>query len=268
VEQYSDTAVVIPTTFSRVHLLEQTLTSVIGLNVGQIIIVVPKTIEITLIHEFLVTSITQLNTINIIVINQNGFGAANAINVGLKNIDIGIEFVTWIGDDDFILKNALITGVEFLRTHRDFVATFGFCKYIDKNENYLWTNSFGSFILTLASFGPNLIPQPGAMFRFSSLQSLNFLDESYSNSFDHDLYLRLKLNGKLKHFPESFGIFRWHSESLSVKNRKNLCYESAKVRIKNQSTLLLKFLQLLLEPFIFLIVFFAPIFVIRKRKTP
>jgi hypothetical protein len=264
-----EVAVIIPTTFNRLSYLQKTIESISLLDLGQILIILPRDFELNGVNQFIQANFDKGDlTSRIFIMHQSGQGIANAINTGFKNISEEIVIASWIGDDDYILAPSLDIGVNFLRLNPNYVGTFGKCKYINEKDEDVWENNFGNLSFMLTKFGPNLVPQPGSFFRLSALQQVNFVSEKFSNSFDHDLYLKLMKVGKLKFFNEPFGVFRWHSDSVSVKKRGNLCFESGLVRIKNRNSLIGKFLQIFLEPFIFSIVYFAPYFVIRNKKTP
>ena len=264
---FPEVAIIIPTNFTRNDYLIKTLNSLSPLGIGQVIIVTSKNFDLNTAFQFLDLITNKDFQLRIAVIRQDGSGIANAINFGFKNVNENIRYISWLGDDDYITSSSLIEGVAFLKTNENYVGTFGYCNYISSNDEFLWQNNFGKKSFWLSKIGPNLVPQPGAMFRLSALQKLNFLSEKYNNSFDHDLYLRLMAIGRLKFFHKHFGTFRWHIDSVSVKNRSNLCKESAKVRIANKKNLVTKFLQLLLEPLNFTLVYFAPYFVIRDKKN-
>ena len=264
----SEVAVIIPTTFTRTNLLKKTLDSLELLRLGKILIIIPKNLDSKLVTQLLETSFNHELISRISIIHQSGTGIANAINTGFQNITGNISIASWIGDDDYIMPSSIEIGVNFLKQNPSYVAIFGKCIYINEKDELLWENSFGRISGFLAKFGPNLIPQPGSFFRLSSLHDVNLLTERFLNSFDHDLYLKLMKIGKIKFFNDHFGSFRWHPDSVSVNKRYNLCLESALIRVRHRKTFISKFLQILLEPFNFFIVYYAPYFVIRSKKTP
>ena len=68
-------------------------------------------------------------------------------------------------------------------------------------------------------WGPNLVPQPGALMRRRAWQELGGLDSSLKYTMDMDLFLRLRRWGPLVPVPALVSTFRWHIESLTVSER-------------------------------------------------
>jgi GT2 family glycosyltransferase len=82
-------------------------------------------------------------------------------------------------------------------------------------------------------FGPDLIPQPGALFRRSAFEAVGGLNSEFGWAFDFDLFIRLSKLGKLQFMNQTMAQFRWHPESLSVEHRKHSVAEASKVRISH-----------------------------------
>jgi GT2 family glycosyltransferase len=81
--------------------------------------------------------------------------------------------------------------------------------------------------------GPDLVPQPGALFRRSVFDSVGGLDSTYNWAFDFDLFLRMSKKGQLVFLNQTVARFRWHPESLSVEHRRSSALEASKVRISH-----------------------------------
>jgi GT2 family glycosyltransferase len=91
-------------------------------------------------------------------------------------------------------------------------------------------NKSGKLASKILSFGPDLIPQPGALFSLKLFQELGGLDSKYRYAFDYDLFLKLKKKGDPIFVNRTQASFRWHSDSLSVKDRKKSVIEAFRVR--------------------------------------
>ena len=78
--------------------------------------------------------------------------------------------------------------------------------------------------------GPDLIPQPGSLFRRSSYREAGKLRTDLGWAFDLDLFLRLAAVGKLSYLRETLAAFRWHADSLSVGQRGDSVREASQVR--------------------------------------
>jgi hypothetical protein len=110
------------------------------------------------------------------------------------------------------------------------VFVFGQCQYIDGFGNFVWLNKSGKWTSPLMLCGPQLIPQPGSLFRRSSFEMVGGLDESLKWAFDLDLFLKLRRQGKFLFINEPLAEFRWHEGSLSVGSRQGSVNEASKVR--------------------------------------
>jgi GT2 family glycosyltransferase len=111
--------------------------------------------------------------------------------------------------------------------------TFGSCEYIDDQGSVVWINCSGQWAVPLLRFGPDLIPQPGALFRRSAFEAVGGLNSEFGWAFDFDLFIRLSKLGDLQFLNQTMAQFRWHPESLSVEHRKHSVAEASKVRISH-----------------------------------
>ena len=91
----------------------------------------------------------------------------------------------------------------------------------------------GKLALFLIKCGPDLIPQPGALIRRSSYIQVGGVSSEYKYAFDQDLFLKLLKVGEAIHLNTMVSSFRWHSESLSVSQRRNAVQEASAIRVRN-----------------------------------
>jgi GT2 family glycosyltransferase len=165
-------------------------------------------------------------------------GLAAAINVGIKPLPESVEFVNWLGDDDLLSPGALNTATRALDSKEDIAMVFGACDYIASHGKVFWKNFSGQWAVSLLRFGPDLIPQPGALFRRSAFNEVGGLDTKFAWAFDFALFIRLSKIGKLKYLNQTLDQFRWHPESLSVEQRKMYVAEASQVRVSHLPALL------------------------------
>jgi hypothetical protein len=165
------------------------------------------------------------------VVDDPGTGLPDAINTGMQSMPKDIKYVNWLGDDDLLAEESLDLTHDFLEQNPKTVLVFGACDYVDPKGEVLWTNKSGTFALPLLRFGPNLIPQPGALFRKKSFSLVGGLNPSYNWAFDFDLLIKLGKVGKLSYLPRTLASFRWHPESLTVEFRKISVSEASKIRV-------------------------------------
>jgi glycosyltransferase involved in cell wall biosynthesis len=220
--------IVVPTLGKRPEYLDQCLESIknasSGPNSAYVIVVAPK--------SFLAKKYIAADSIHKLVLDP-GTGLSEAINVGMGSMPDSVEYLNWLGDDDLLTKNSLDIASASLDGDSSTVAVFGGCDYIDSNGAIVWTNKSGPWAVPLLRFGPDLIPQPGALFRRSSFELVGGLDSRYDWAFDLDLFIKLSKVGKLKHVNSTLSNFRWHPESLSVEYRQMSVNEASRVRLSH-----------------------------------
>ena len=180
------------------------------------------------------------------VVTDPGHGLAAAINFGIEMLPDSIEFVNWLGDDDLLESSAIDVTVKALDdSSASYV--FGRCNYIDDQGRLLFVNRSGWWAVPLMRFGPQLVPQPGAMFRRALFKSSGGLDTKYKWAFDLDIFIRLGRTSRPIFLPKTLASFRWHDDSLSVGGRRGSVNEASVIRTINLHPMLRPF-SLLWEP--------------------
>lgn len=214
-------AIIVPTLGTRTALLNQTLKSIRLAGDCHIAIVSPD--NSTLLSQIDDVLYDQL-------IQDPMQGLAEAINFGIKSLPDSIEFCNWLGDDDILTPNSLKYCSDILEQDSKCVCVYGKCQYINGVGEPIWMNKSGKFAVPLIRFGPQLIPQPGALFRRAAFNAVGGLNKKYKLAFDLDLLIKLSKVGKIRYIPNQLSSFRWHNESLSVGNRKNSVAEAKLIR--------------------------------------
>ncbi len=221
---HKNVGVVVPTLGDRPAYFIQALQSLLENGAGTIVVVSPREVALP----------TNLRSgSKLVQVPDPGRGLAAAINAGFQRLPESCEFITWLGDDDQLTKESIRVSAAALSTSHDAVAVFGACEYIDENSRVFWTNRFGKMAVPLLFFGPNKLPQPGALIRRAAFQEIGGLDESLGWAFDQDMFMRLAKLGKIKYVPLVLARFRWHSGSLSAGQSNASLNEASKVRISN-----------------------------------
>lgn len=218
---------VVPTMGERQEYLRQTLDS-IKAQVG-------ISIDIVMIFPFSNTETMALaEQYNAVTVEDPG-GLSAAVNAGIAQAKDEHEYIGWIGDDDLLRPGSVDAGVKALQQNPNAVLAYGYCDYIDEKGNLLFTNKAGRLAPWLMTWGPNLVPCPGIVFRKSSLTEAGEFDENNKYSMDLEMLLRLRKDGKFANTKKTLAAFRWHSTSLSVTNRSEAQEEIAKVKRKHLS---------------------------------
>ena len=79
-------------------------------------------------------------------------------------------------------------------------------------------------------YGPDLVPQPGSLYRRSAFNSVGGLDTSLGWAFDLDLFLRFEQSVSWRYIPECLAQYRWHDATLSTGRRAEMIAEARTVR--------------------------------------
>lgn len=213
--------IVVPTTGSRPEYLPQALLSIREAGKAHVILVGKKGVDASkllsakLIDEYY---------------DEPSQDVASAINFGIRAMPKSVEFVNWLGDDDLLTPGSIDTALERLNQADAPAMVFGGCTYIDHLGREIFTNVSGRWATALMKFGPQLIPQPGALFRRDLFEQAGALDTKFGWAFDFDLFLKLSKIGRLVFIPKILSKFRWHPGSLSVRSRRDSVTEASAVR--------------------------------------
>jgi len=172
------------------------------------------------------------------LIDDPAAGLAAAIDAGLRSFPSTVRYINWLGDDDLLTEGSLDVAVQLLEQDPSVVLTYGACEYIDSTGKVLWLNKSGSYARYLMRFGPQLIPQPGSLFKRNAYERIGGLDYRYKWAFDLDLLIRLSRVGRLHFEPRAMAKFRWHMGSLSVGGRADSVNEASAIRVASLPRLL------------------------------
>lgn len=217
----SSIGIIVPTLLTRNALLIESLASIRQAGDAYILIVAPNS-------EFVRSNIPSIFFDD--VIEDLGFGLAAAIDHGIKSLPDFVEYINWLGDDDLLTKNSLRVSFREISSRQDIALVYGICNYINSEGNFIWKNRSGKFASLLLHFGPQLIPQPGALMRREAYMAIGGLNYEYKWAFDLDLIIRLKQVGRLSYINETLSMFRWHEGSLSVGGRRGSVKEASMIR--------------------------------------
>jgi GT2 family glycosyltransferase len=214
------TAIIVPTLGRRSEYLEACIKSILSAGDSLIMIVSPTEINYS---SFVRSKVTMF-------VIDPGDGLAAAINYASSKLPPEIKYFNWLGDDDLLVENSIVSCVGVLERNKNVAGVYGQCEYIDQDSNKFGANLSGQWASNILRFGPDLIPQPGALFRLDAFKAVGCLDTRYKLAFDFDLLIKLKSRGELHYLPQLLGRFRWHSDSLSVGTRWASVIEASHVR--------------------------------------
>ncbi len=218
----SRTLVVVPTLGRRLDYLRESLASIRAAGDASVLIVAPAAFDASgLIAAGLADD----------KVDEAMPGLAAAINQGFATAGADVDYLAWLGDDDLIRPGVLERSEAFLDAHPRTVATYGACDYIDGEGKQVWRNRSGWWAAPLLRIGPDLVPQPGSVFRRTSVERIGPLRQDLGWAFDFDFYIRLSKVGRLSYLHETVADFRWHPDSLSVRQRDESVREASEVRV-------------------------------------
>lgn len=163
-------------------------------------------------------------------LDEPGPGLAAKINFGLRALPEDIEYFNWLGDDDLLTPGSLSAALNRIQQPDKPVLVYGGCEYIDHTGKSLWNQKSGQWAVPLLRFGPQLIPQPGALYRRDAFERVGGLSTDFGWAFDFQLFLSLSKIGKAAYLPQTLANFRWHPGSLSVGRRRESVAEASAVR--------------------------------------
>jgi hypothetical protein len=164
-------------------------------------------------------------------VDEDGPSLPGKINQGFMALPKDIEYITWVGDDDLLSPDALMKAVAVLERPERPVLVFGHCQYIDSEGKDVLVKRTGSWAVPLLRFGPQLIPQPSAVFRRDAFENVGGLSRGYEFAFDFDLFLKLSKFGDSVFVDSITSSHRWHATSLTYSNRWGSVLEASAVRV-------------------------------------
>jgi GT2 family glycosyltransferase len=216
--------VVVPTIGERPQYLDSTLKSIREAGESYIVLVGRK--------GFDATSYQKSGLVDL-YIDEFETSVPNKINQGFRALPENIEYITWIGDDDLLAPGSLNVAASVLGKPEKPVLVFGHCQYIDSEGNDVLVKRSGSWAVPLLSFGPQLIPQPSAVFRRDSFERVGGLSDKFEFAFVFDLFLKLSKLGKAVFIDKILSSHRWHATSLTYSRRWESVREASLVRVLN-----------------------------------
>ena len=252
----SNVAIIVPTLGTRNDFLRESLRSIRQAGNAYIVVVAPPAVATNeILSEFAVDQFVV----------DPGRGLVYALNRALLELPNDIAYVNWLGDDDLLAPSSIAMSQAVLETKPKVSFTYGQCKYIDDQGRTIGTNKSGAWASKVIFFGPDLIPQPGALIRRDDLTKIGNLNVSLTHAFDMDMFVKLLKNGEGFYIDSWLASFRWHNDSLSVKTRKKSVLEASKIRRSN-FPIVLRQISLLWETPLSILVFSAGILVSLKTS--
>lgn len=223
-DDLSDTAIVVPTMGTRPELLLQCVNSIRAAGCTNIHVVVPD--------PEAVEGLVALGHVTRVVPDP-GLGLAAAINAGISSLPSTVRFANWLGDDDLLTPGSVEIARRVLVEDDTASLVYGACDYVDVEGRRIFRSRSGRWAAWLMYVGPQLVPQPGSLFRVSDFRAVGQLEVAYRFAFDLDLMMKLHRVGRLRYVRHTLSNFRWHADSLSVSGRDGSVEEASQIRLSH-----------------------------------
>jgi glycosyltransferase involved in cell wall biosynthesis len=162
-------------------------------------------------------------------------GISGALNAGFDAGEDGTAYCAWIGDDDLLTPGSLQATTAALDAHPGASMVYGWCDYVDESDVRIFASRAGRLAGRILTFGPNLVPQPGSLFRYADVRAVGGLDTELKLSMDLDLFLKLRGRGRIIALPRTLACFRWHSDSSTVRSEEASAEEADLVRMSHMA---------------------------------
>lgn len=146
--------------------------------------------------------------------NKNG---AAARNTGLK-VCKG-EYITFLDDDDFFLKNRIQSMVELLDSETDYNAAYSNVVFVEKNkiiDSYASCKE-GNLLYEMLIQDSFFKTGSNMFFRASAIKELNGFDERFQRHQDIEFMLRFFRKNKIKHL-SNYSVVKDESSRINIPN--------------------------------------------------
>ncbi len=145
--------------------------------------------------------------------SEKDSGQAEAINKGMQRARG--EIVAWLNSDDIYLPGAIAGAVKAFAAHPQAVMVYGNTRAIDAQGHTLNVLHYRQLTLEdLLCY--QIIGQPAVFMRRAAYQAAGGLDRSYHFMLDHQLWIKIALQGEIVHVDEEWAAGRYHPQA---KNR-------------------------------------------------
>ena len=146
-------------------------------------------------------------------VSEKDSGQAEAINKGLSRTRG--KFVAWLNSDDTYMPGTISAAVKTFEANPDAFLIYGDMLAINEHGETINLLKYRQLTLEdLLCF--EIIGQPAVFMSRAALEMAGLLDPSYHFFLDHQLWLRIALQGPILHVSETWAAARYHPEA---KNR-------------------------------------------------
>lgn len=213
-------SIIIPT-YNKEEYIKKALESVLNQTYKEIEVIVIDDGSIDNTQEI----VKSFNNTRIIYIWQENKGAAAARNTGIKKAQG--KYIAFLDSDDLWLKEKLEKQVRFLEENPEMGLLGTGCYQINYKREIMGKKIFPTKNKVLQGILIKYNPfiQSSVMVRKEVFDKIDSYDESFSQSEDYELWLRIAKYYKIANLPELLVMKRYYPESLSPsKDREQLFF--------------------------------------------
>ncbi|RJR19827.1 MAG: glycosyltransferase [Desulfobacteraceae bacterium] len=149
-------------------------------------------------------------------------GQADAISKGWLRTSGSI--LAYLNSDDLYLPGAITRAVSVFKEHPDAAAVCGGEILINSEGLVMLERSVKSASLS-DLLNLHFLPQPSVFISRSALERVGYLNTSFKNSFDFDLWIRLAQSEKIVCIPTVLAATRIHANTKTLTSRKQITKE-------------------------------------------
>jgi len=146
-------------------------------------------------------------------ISEKDAGQADAINKGLSRAKG--EIVAWLNSDDYYMPGTVASAVKALMEHPQAGFVFGNVRVVAEDESIINQLTYGDWGLAdLMAF--RIIGQPAVFMRREVLERAGSLDLSYHLLLDHQLWIRVAMEGKMVYVPQLWASAHYYDDCKNL----------------------------------------------------
>jgi glycosyltransferase involved in cell wall biosynthesis len=146
-------------------------------------------------------------------VSEKDSGQAEAINKGFSHARG--EIVAWLNSDDYYLPGTISAVVRAFHANPEALLVYGDMQAVDSVGRVINLLTYRQLSLEgLLCF--HIIGQPAVFMRRAALEQAGELDLAYHCMLDHQLWLRIVMNGEITHIEQTWSAARYHP---AAKNR-------------------------------------------------
>lgn len=179
--------------------------------------------------------LSDVNDLNLRVLNGRGKGLADALNLGIINAQG--EYIARIDADDLMTPDRLAKQVKYLDAHQEVIVCGGWQQYFGDSTYLQAPPSDPKQCRANLIFRCDLCHSTVTLRRKVFVDNNLFYDQRYAAE-DFELWTRVLNYGEISNIPEILGYYRFEGQNITVAKMKKLIEQNGQIAAKTlKSTL-------------------------------